>query len=93
MRTNPYWIPVRVFPGVFPSEFRVEIRAAGQSLNLLVDKGFVSVEGTPGPDGLPGRLMVDVLEKRRDQVLLALPGEPLGALGRLTVSTDVLQVA
>ena len=84
-------IKADIYPGLFDREYQVTIRTEEQEVHLFVGEDFVQVEGTPLEEGTPGFLMVEIVGYSDDgNYLVALPGEPQGATGRVTMSKEVL---
>lgn len=73
-------IRVDVAPGVFKSERSVSFKTEGRSYAMIVDASDIH-----------GNTMnVQVLEEKNDQVVVALPREPLNAGRRVTLPKSFL---
>jgi hypothetical protein len=64
-----FWLKCNVTKGMMPGEFAVVMSiSGGRQISLFAAEKFVRTN--------PGRLLVTVMEKKRDEVLVYLPSNP-----------------
>lgn len=68
-------LPCKVSTGMFTSERGILVELPdGRRVSALVDKVHVRVDHEPTPgDEVPGRVHVDIVEVRKDDVIVDLP--------------------
>lgn len=71
-----FWISCQVSPGMFSFERGVDIPLpGGDRVSAFVDNSFVHYEEDPQPGkSVPGSLTVLLIERKKDHVILQLPG-------------------
>ena len=81
-----------IFPGMFSTERRVELRIGDKEYVTYADEEFLTISEEPGEDGgKKGMVWVKVRRDLPDAYVVALPEETLSAGELITVPKNAVQ--